>query len=280
MKKEDVVAIAGLLKITAEEVTKAIEDGGVSDLVAKYNDGNKIFSNNDFSVFQENLKRQAMLDLDKTKLPKDLYDYVKGSVLEKAEKGLAKKFGIAEFDGLDGLVDKIIETKSGTSPSEEVATLKKRITDIEAEWGVKLETERKSFTSKMVDGELRRAVDELPIDAEGVKLDNQKEIVMAMLKAKFEFSFDNDRVVANKDGKPVTDSKLDPVPVSTVIADFAKDYVTLRPDQGGRGSSSSQQGSKTINLTKYCEEHNIAPNTIAFVTTKAEFEKKGYKIEY
>lgn len=278
MKQEDVAALAGLLNSSAEEVSQAIENGTVSEIINGFLPTVKIFPQRDFETLSENLKRQAIAELDKTKLPREVFEYVKGSVLEKAEKTLAKQYGITDYQGLDNLVENIITTKTKTSPDEETKALKQRIVEVENEYKTKLEQERKGFESRFIDTELKRVVSELPIDAEGTKLENQQEIVMAMVKAKFDFSMDNNRIQAVKEGKPITDRKLDPVPLKEVVYNFAKEYVNLRPEQGGRGDSSSTNGSRTINLAEYCEKNNIPPNSVQLIMAKKELEAKGYKL--
>jgi hypothetical protein len=281
MKQEDVVALAALLNSTAEDVKTAVDNGGVSELINGFLPTVKIMPERDFSTYSENLKRQAINELDKTKLPRDLYEYVKGSVLEKTERELAKKHGVADgFTGMDELVEQIIKTKTKTAPDDETAKLKQRITEIENEWAGKLAIANKSFEDKFIDTELGRVIGELPIDAEGDKLTNQQKIVRAMLKESFTFSMDEGIPVAMKDGKAIQDSKLDPVPIKDVVYQFAKDYVNLRPEQGGRGSSSSTSGSRKMNFPEYCEKNHILPNSMEFFKAKSDLEAKGYKLEY
>jgi len=279
MKQEDVAALAGLLNSTAEEVGHAVENGTVSELINGFLPTVRIFAEKDFQTLSENLKRQALMEIDKTKLPKDIYDYVKGSVLEKAEKTLARQYGVDKYEGFDNLVEEIIKTKSKTPSDEETKALKQRIIEIETDYKSRLEMERKSYENRFIDAELNRVIGEIPIDAEGAKLENQQEIVRAMVKSKFAFNIDNDRILAVKDGNPVTDSKLDPVPLKDVIYNFAKDYVNLRPDQGGRGDSSSTKGSRTIDFADYCQKNGIMPNTMEMVKAKNDLESKGYKLE-
>ena len=279
MKENDVAAFATLFNTTAENVNQAIENGTVSELINGFKTGNKIMPNADFDTFQTNLKRQALTELDKNNLPKDVYDYVKASVKEKTERQLAKQYGISDYQNLDHLVESIIKTKTNTTPDEDVKALKQRITDMEADHQLKIESIGKQHETRFIDNELKRVIGKLPIDADGAKLENQQEIVMAMVKAKFNFSIDGDNIVTFKDGKPVRDTKLDPVPMAKIIEEFAKDYVNLRLDQGGRGDSSSHNGSKTINFAEYCEKNGLRPNTIELVKAQKELLEKGFKLE-
>ena len=281
MKQEDVVALAALLNYTAEDVKTAVDNGGISELINGFLPTVKIMPEKDFATYSENLKRQAISELDKTKLPRDVYEYVKGSVLEKTERELAKKHGITEnFNGVDDLVEQIIKTKTKAVPDDESKLLKQRIVDLEKEWSEKLATASKGFEEKFIDTELGRVISELPIEAEGEKLTNQQRIVRAMLKESFTFSLDEGVPVVMKDGKPILDSKLDPVPIKDVVYQFAKDYVNLRPEQGGRGSSSSTSGSRKMNFPEYCEKNNILPNSMEYFKAKSDLESKGYKLEF
>lgn len=278
MKQEDVAALAGLFNSTAETVNQAVEDGKVSELITAFSNQNKVFSTADFDKFQDNLKKQALTELDKNNLPQPVYEYVKGSVLEKAEKDLAKAYGL-ERKPLKELVEDIISTKTKTNPDDEVQRLKARIVEVENDYNTKLTTERSAFKQQFVNAELERIIGDLPIDAEGEKLTNQRDIVRTMLSQKIAFDYENGILTATREGKLVTDSKLDPVPVKDVIYEFAKNYVNLSPAKGGRGDSSSTSGSRTINFAEYCEKNGIMPNSMEFVGKKRELESKGYKLE-
>lgn len=279
MKQEDVTALAALFGSTAENVSTAIENGTVSELISGFTTNTKLIPVKDYPTLEANLKRQALMELDKTNLPADVFKYVKGSVLEKTEKELAKKHGVTEYQNLDDLVEAIIATKAKPASDDDSKRLKDRIVELETSHKTELEKVSKTFETRFINTELFRAVGELPIDAEGDKLKNQQEIVLAMAKQKIDFRMENDQVVAYRDGKLVSDSKLDPIPVKDVIADLAKDYVNLRHEQGGRGDQSSTNGSKKIDFEKYCVENGIRPNSIELVKAKREFEAKGYKIE-
>lgn len=279
MKEIDVTALAALLGSTAENVNTAIESGTVSELITGFTGANKVIPMKDYPTLEANLKRQAFMELDKTNLPVEVFKYVKGSVLEKTEKELAKKHGITEYQNLDDLVEAIITTKVKTPSDNEVKELKQRIVDIETESKTKLDLVSKAFENRFINTDLLRAVGELPIDAEGDKLKNQQEIVIAMAKQKLDFRMENDRTVAYRDGKLVSDSKLDPIPVKDVISELAKDYVNIRHEQGGRGDQSSTNGSKTINFAEHCEKNGIKPNSIEMAVAKRDFEAKGYTLE-
>jgi hypothetical protein len=279
MKQEDVTALAGLFNSTAENVNTAIENGTVSELINGFTTATKLIPMKDYPTLEANLKRQAFMELDKTNLPKEVFKYVKGAVLEQTEKGLADKYGITDYQNLDSLVEAIITTKVKTPSDDETKALKAQIVAIETKAKNDLAEVSKTFETRFIDTELRRVVGELPIDAEGAKLENQQEIVMAMVKQKFAIQLDGDKTVAYRDGKMVADSKLDPVPIRDVIADFAKDYVNLRPEQGGRGDQSSTNGSKTINFAEYCAKQGIKPNTPAQALAVKDLQSKGYTLE-
>ena len=278
MKQEDVTALAGLLNVTAEDV-EAAKEGGLSELINSFLPTVKIMPVKDFDTFTENLKRQAITELDKTKLPRDVFEYVKGSVLEQKEKALAKQYNVTDYQNFDNLVEEIIKTKMKTPPDGEAQKLKDRIIELEDQHKAELANVSKTFDNRFIDMELNRAIDELPIEAEGDKLKNQQEVVRAMVKAKHAFAVDNDKILTIRDGKPVTDTKLDPVPLSEVVYGVAKDYVNLRPEQGGRGDKSSTNGSRKINFEEYCVKNNIRPNSVELVKAKRDLEAKGYTLE-
>lgn len=280
MKDQDVTALAGLFNSTAENVSQAIENGTVSELITGFSTANKVIPVKDYPTLEANLKRQAFMELDKTNLPKEVFTYVKGSVLEKTEKELASKYGISgNYQNLDSLVEAIITTKVKTPSDDETKALKARIVEIETASKAELEKVSKTFENRFIDAELHRVIGELPIDADGAKKENQQEIVMAMVKQKFAIQLEGDKTVAYRDGKLVTDSKLDPIPLKDIISDFAKDYVNLRHEQGGRGDQSSTNGSKVINFVEYCENNGIKPNTTAQALAVRKLESEGYTLE-
>jgi hypothetical protein len=279
MKDIDVTALAGLFNVTAEDVKAADENGGLSELINGFTTSTKMIPVKDYPTLEANLKRQAFMELDKAHLPKEVFTYVKGAVLEQTEKELAKKHGIESYQNLDDLVEAIITTKAKPASDDETKKLKERIVELETNHKNELENVSKTFQNRFIDTELNRAISELPIEAEGNKLDNQQEIVRAMVKSKFDFTIENDKIVTFKDGKPVTDVKLDPVPLKDVVYGFAKDYVNLRPEQGGRGDKSSTNGSRKIDFEKYCIDNGIKPNSVEMVKARRELESKGYTFE-
>ena len=279
MKQEDVTGFAALFNISAEDVKAADENGGLSEMIDGFVQNHKIIPLKDYPTLEANLKRQAFMELDKTNLPKEVFKYVKGSVLEQTEKVLAEKYGVAEYQDLDSLVEEIIKTKMKTPSDGEAQKLKDRITELETNHKTELESVSKTFDNRFIDMELNRAIDELPIEAEGDKLKNQQEVVRAMVKARHAFAVDNDKILTLRDGKPVTDTKLDPVPLREVVYMVAKDYVNLRPEQGGRGDKSSTNGSRKINFAEYCEKNGIRPNSVELVKAKRELEAKGIILE-
>lgn len=279
MKEQDVTVFAALLGLSAEDVKTADENGGLSEMIEGFSQNHKIIPLKDYPTLEANLKRQAFMELDKTNLPKDVFKYVKGAVLEQTEKGLAEKYGVTDYQDLGSLVEEIIKTKMKTPPDGEAQKLKDRIVELEANHKTELESVSKTFDNRFIDMELNRAINELPIEAEGDKLKNQQEVVRAMVKAKHAFAVENDKILTIRDGKTVTDTKLDPVPLSEVVYGVAKDYVNLRPEQGGRGDKSSTNGSRKINFAEYCEKNGIPRNSIQQSNAKRELESKGIILE-
>lgn len=88
MNENDVAAIAQLFGKPKEEISTAITNGGVSTLVADFTASKKIMTQEDFDKYQENYRQVVINDLvsNKHDLPQAIYEYVKGSVLEKKRK--------------------------------------------------------------------------------------------------------------------------------------------------------------------------------------------------
>lgn len=285
MKENDVVALAGLLGKSAEDVGAAIENGGVSEFIESYTGGHTIMASDDFDTFKTNLANQTISDLAKAeRIPKPIYDRVKGTVLELTEKQVAEKHGVSDYSGFDDLLNKVI-TKA-ENPTEDVKALKDQIELIQAQAAQKEQELLAQNDTRYADLRLSEAVKSLPIDAgdDKDKLEKQRQIVRTMFDSEHKVRVDGNSLVVqvNKDGewKDVVDAKLDPIPYEQVLSDYAKGIVNLKsPAGGGRGDKSST-GSKggEVNFAEYCEKNNIPPNSFKMIEAKKKLTADGYTL--
>ena len=277
MKENDVAKLASLFKTKPEVLSPLIEEG-LSEFIEKFESSHTIMPVADFEKFKENHKASVVNDLMTGEIPKPIYDRVKGTVLEMKEKDLAKRYGVDSFDGYDDLVSKIVESKAKNP--DDVNKLKAEIDKLTATHEEKIKGLEKGYNDRFVNLNLNKLINELPIDAEGVKLDNQREIVRTMVRSHFGFNIDGDRMVVTKDGQPITDSKLDPIPPIDVISSYAKDYVNLKsPGSGGRGDGSSTHTSlKSVSISKYLADNKIPVNGFEHAKVLKDFKEKGVEI--
>lgn len=282
MKEEDVVALASLLGKEPEVVTKAIEEDGIGGFINDFKQGNRILSAEDFDKREANLRKSVIDEISiSDNVPKPIYDRVKGTVLEMVEKDLAKKHDVGDYENFDDLIGKLV-TKT-KNPTETESELKERITQLTQEHEQKIGDLMKQNDDRFVRMRLNESVKNLPIDADGDKLNVQREIVNTMFSSNHRFEVRDDKVIVlQKNGeewKPVTDEKLDPIPVGDVLSEYAKGIVNLKsPGSGGRGDSSSTSNSKTVSVSKYLKENGIAENSLKWAEAYKKFKAEGYEI--
>lgn len=278
MKEENVASLASLFKTKPETLSPLIENGGLDEFIETFAKSHTIMTADDFEKFKANHKQGVIDGMQNGEIPKPIYDRVKGTVLEMKEKELSKKFGIESFDGFDDLVGKIVESKAKNP--EDVTKLKAQIDQLSADYTQKLQDTERQYNDRFISIRLNEVIGGIPIDADGVKLENQRDIIKTMVKANFGFKVNGDQVVITKGGEPIVDSKLDPVPMMDVIMTYAKDYVNLKsPGSGGRGDGSSAGSSlKSVSMSKYMKENGIKPNSFEHARAVKDFKEKGIEI--
>lgn len=284
MEKE-VAKLATLLNQKPEQVEKALNEGKLGEVIDSFVKDHTIMTNDEFEGLKTNLKTELIPEVKNqvideisggSSIPKPIYDKVKGNVLEMTEKALSKKYDVNEFNGIDDLVSKIVESHA---KDPEVEKYVKRINELTAEHEQEVEALKNESKKRFISSELNRIYDSIPIDAEDVKLENQRKILRSLISSEFEFDVDNDRVVIKKAPIEHLKKNLDPLPIDEVILNYAKDFVNIKSsDGGGRGSGSSAGGSKIVNIKEYCEKNGIAINSPEHAKVFKEFTEKGYEI--
>jgi hypothetical protein len=262
-------------------MTKAFEADDIV-FIEEWESGHQFFTPDELTRKLNNAKQEAVdaLGTDGKPLPSNVYNRAKGDAFEKAEKDIAKDYGVTEWDGIKDLIARIVthEKDSGKGDlNEALRTKEEKIEDLRNRLKTALEEKDKEiadvqqrFDSQLVDMEINAAIDELPIDAEGETLVNQRDVLKTMFKTKHKLDRREDRtVVSDAQGNPMKNRLGDPVGIAEVLKDFAPKWVGLKSDpEGGRGGSSTDvksQGFKSINnhdeLLNYAEKHQIEPGT-------------------
>jgi hypothetical protein len=281
MKENDVVALATLLNKKPEDVSAALEGDGIGGFINEFKTGNTIMSLTDFSKRETNLKDQVIGEIASSQsIPQPIYNRVKGDVLEMTEKKLAEKYKVDQYESFDDLINKLV-TKAENPTSD--AELKAQITKLTEEHSQEVDRLKNENNNRFVSLRVGEAVRGLNIDADGDKLNVQREIVSTMFNSNHKFEVDGDNVIVlRKKGdawEKVTDAKLDPIPVSDVLAEYAKGIVNLKSsDSGGRGDSSSTSSSKTVSASKYLKDNNLTEVSFGWAEAYKKFKAEGYTI--
>lgn len=281
MNENDVVAISQLLGRSKEEISAALENGGVQTFVDDFKTSHTVMPKTDFDKFKTNYRQTVIDELVQNKhdLPQQVYEYVKGSVLERKEKDLAKSFNIREYSGFNDLVEKIVESSKQKPDDDEIKRLKARITDVEKEKESAVKDVLEKSDKRFIGVELTKLAESVGIDADGEALDIQKEVLLTMFTKKFNLKVENDRIVAYDNNQPVVDSKLDPRPIGDLIKEYAPKVVKLKSPEGGRGDTSTTTAiGREINFEEYCKANRIEPNSYAQAQAFKELSAKGHKL--
>lgn len=279
MKENDVAFFGALLGMEPEAVKGAIEDGSLGDKVKALN----LMKGDQVNTLKENLTKEvrtAYFDelVEKAKkgeVDRDLYKPIHGAVHEMIEKDLAKEYSV-DKGSLKEMIAKI--SKNGQSNNNE--QLLQKITDLQAinENLVKEKDEavtaaKAEYEGKVLFRDKTDQLNALPLDFSDVdedKLDqiktSRKQILSDVFDARYTLAFDNDKlIVKDKTGVRKNPNTLEPLPVSDVMRDLAKELgMKLKsPESGGQGGKSSGTGSDRFkNVDDYyahCESKGINP---------------------
>jgi hypothetical protein len=279
--KNSVTALSQLLGITPEIVEASLTDDSLVARIEDFKTGNKIFSNQDHEIMLKNAGEEYVNTLISSKkpLPKKLYDFAKGTVLDMEEKRLSKKFEITEYASFDDLVDRIIETKSTTTGNpEEIAKLKKEYKDKIEELTLALtkkdEENTESLKKIRLDNALELAYksiyDKLEVSEE--QKAKQMDLIKSSFLSKKKVDIEDDKIVVLEGEKVLKNKSLEPLTLENVIESHAVEYgfKLKSPDKGGLGGKSSASSNNTgfaniknkKDFNDYCTSNNIVPNSM------------------
>lgn len=265
MTDKNVDAIAHLLNRKPEEVKVAVEaDTGLAEMIEAFNKDFKvvndhefkILKNEDFDAFKKNHKDEVLRSLKVNDLP----DHIRSDKtliawkLEKIENELKEKYQFdGDFHGVEDLIEKIITNKTKDNDNEqsqkEVQALKDQIDKLTKDYDKKVKDAHRQTDSFIIEKTVDGAVRGLNLDYDEDAMPKQTKLLLDSFNSTYEVKRDGDKILVSERGREdfIKDAKLDPVPVSEVVAQHAKDYgfKMKSPEQGGQGGSSSKGDGKS-----------------------------------
>ena len=261
---KSVEQLAARFNITPDVIEAALkEDGSLDSVFEAFDKDNQSFTNADLTRKLENYAKEAIdkLGTDGQQLPSSIYNLAKGNAFEKKEKSWAKKHGITQWDGIDDLQEKIIsqiEAKSGKADDDkdtEIVRLKKLVLDTDKEREDAVKTATDDFNNQLTQRDVQVALGRINIDEEGEKLENQKDILNAVVKGEFTFEYIDGKTVAFKNGDMLKNKVGDPQSLTEVLNPFAEKYVNVKSvPEGGRGGSSTEPSKSGMGDIKTAED--------------------------
>jgi len=236
------VVFAELLGLSAAVVDKAIEEKNLPQLITEY----KVFNTEQYNKLLDNVGKQAIDILKDTKkeLPPEIYNRVRGTVLETEENRLKKKFGYSgEHSGFQDLVEKIVSlqvetVKNDSELTKENQRLKDLVKKNDTEWEVKLNEAKQETANYIVSESLTKAISAIPIDAPDDTLEELRTVIINNFKTNNTVKYEGGKIIVlDKNGKPFTDKVGDPLELSEVLKETRPKFVKLKEATGGRATN-------------------------------------------
>jgi len=236
------VVFAELLGLSAAVVDKAIEEKNLPQLITEY----KVFNTEQYNKLLDNVGKQAIDILKDTKkeLPPEIYNRVRGTVLETEENRLKKKFGYSgEHSGFQDLVEKIVSlqvetVKNDSELTKENQRLKDLVKKNDTEWEVKLNEAKQETANYIVSESLTKAISAIPIDASDDTLEELRTVIINNFKTNNTVKYEGGKIIVlDKNGKPFTDKVGDPLELSEVLKETRPKFVKLKEATGGRATN-------------------------------------------
>lgn len=301
MEKNDVEFFGTLLNEKPEDVEQAVTDGTLSDKVKAL----KLMSSVDVDTLKTNLTKEVkenhigeLVEAAKGgNIDSDLYGVIKGAVIEKTERSLAKEHKIESFKGINDLVSQAISKNKGQTDDTKMQELNTKIKDLQVA-NVNLVSEKDTAVkdantkadSRVLLRDKRDIVNSVPFDFSDVdqkdleKITGQRrQIVQSVFDARYDLVFkDEDVVVQDKEGNLVKNqATMEPITPSEVmnLIPVELGIKVKSPEGGGQGGSSSAgKGdapfASEAEFNAYCTEKGITPIS---PTGQALWAKRGPK---
>ncbi len=268
------VAFAELLGLSADVVNKAIDEKNLAQLISDY----KVFTKTEYDKLLDNVSRQAIDVLKDTKkeLPPEIYNRVRGTVLETEENRLKKKYGYTgEHTNIQDLMEKIVSSqvetvKNDSELTKENQRLKELVKKNDTEWESKLNEAKAETGNYIINESLAKAISSIPIDAPDDTLEELRSVIINNFKSNSNVKYEGGKIiVSDRNGKPFTDKVGDPLQLADVVKETLPKFVKLRQASGGRETETQVvkgNGLATIknrdDLTKYFADNKIAGNSL------------------
>ncbi len=288
MEKIDVEFFGTLLNTKTEDVEQAITDGTLGEKVKALKLMNEADVTTMKANFAKEVKEKHISELVKSakggNIDKDLYDVIKGGVIQKTERTLSKEHGITEFDGINDLVLKAISKNKGHTDDTKIQELDQKVLDLQGrntqlvdDKDKAVDDANKKADDRVLSRDKRDLVNAVPFDLSDVdqndleKITGQRrQIVESVFDARYVLSFEGENVVVkDKEGKiqkdPNTYEPIAPLDVIKLIP-VELGIKIKSPDTGGQGGSSSgSNGSAPFKnqaeFNQYCEDNKIHPTS-------------------
>ena len=284
MEKNDVEFLGTLLGEKPEAVEQAVTDGVLSEKIKAL----KLMRSDEVETLKTNLAKQVkenhineLVESAKAgEIDKTLYGVIKGAVVEKTERTLAKEYGVTEFNGINDLVSKAISKNKGQTDDTQIQELSQKILDLQgintklvSEKDTAITAAEKKAHDMVLQRDKRDLVNSVPFDFSDVeqadlekKTGQRRQIVESVFDARYVLAFEGDKVVVkDKEGNMIKDpATLEPVQPGVVMNAIPSDLgIKIKgPEGGGQGGSSSTgQGDAAFKdaaeFNAYCNEKGI-----------------------
>ena len=291
-KLNSYTALGKIWKIEPKLIKEAEENGTLDELQGKFSNDNSVLSLAEKTEFARNLKDNYLKELETTpNLPQNLYDKIKGGVLEKQERVLKNAY---DYDGkyanfnelLDGIitakskqpnesksadVEMIKDLRKQISTTGDVAqqnlTLRNTVTGFEDAKKVEIDSLISKYETDKRNNLIERNIKKIPFEYYDDK--NMKVLAESGFKSAFndkvEIKFNDELIPIYYDkttGIRIDNGVGTAMKTADVFAKIVKEgNVTLKKVTGGADIQSSKGGVNVIrtmdDARKYIEDNKI-----------------------
>jgi len=188
-------------------------------------------------------------------------------------------------------IEKVLSDFETVKKDKEI--LQTKISEIQKEYEIKLQETENKFIQMNIDSELSKEISNIPFDvpqfvqdmgdAEISKfLQIEKMKLETLLKNNFKFQFDNGKVVISKDGEILKDKIQNPLKLSDIAIQFAKEnYFNLKSEKSVNQTEGKKYGNNMLNVKsladfdKFMQEKGISKGTNEYLTYYADFRNNN-----
>ena len=311
-KLNSTVALAGILGIEPQAVQIAEEKGELENIITKFKTDNQVFTLMELEDFKRNSEKSFIQKITSgdNQIPNELYNYIKGAVLEKIERKLKREYDFSgNYENFNDLVEGII-SESSKQPAESKKEDLEKIAELENTVNEYMKTAQQAekyrnqilqfedeknktvneitgkYQNRILSDKLSRLINQIPFD------DSDNEFTANLLKDGFrnklsesvEWKFDeNDNIIAvNKTtGGLLTDKVGNPLDIDKVVKQYVTEFkVPLKQPKQGDNIKSNTYGTTTIktidDALKVAEQKGITGlgNVVRFAEEQTAVHEK------